>query len=63
MGSQVLLLLIDVKVLIMMTSLQDIVILVLKAPSVDGIKIFEKNDQAAKQCSCYPNVLRPGHIY
>ena len=28
-------------------------------PDVDGIKIFDKDDQAAKHYS----VLRPGHLY
>ena len=33
-----------------------------RPPDVDGIKIFEKDDQVAKQCF-YFNVLRPGHLY
>ena len=30
---------------------------------VDGINIFDKDDQAAKHCSFYLNVLWPGHLY
>ena len=30
-----------------------------RPPDVDGIKIFDKDDQATKQNS----VLRPGHLY
>ena len=51
MGGQGLLLLIGLKLLIIMTSLQNIVILcaqALRSPDVDGIKIFDKDDQAAK---------------
>ena len=33
-----------------------------RPPDVDGIKIFDKHDQAAKHCF-YRNVLRPGHLY
>ena len=29
---------------------------------VDGIKIFDKDDQAAKHCSGHPNVLQLGHL-
>ena len=32
-------------------------------PDVDGIKIFDKDDQATKHCSFTLNVLRPGHLY
>ena len=60
MGGQGLLLLIGLKLLIIMTSLQNIVILCAKrSPDVDGIKIFDQDDQAAKHYSF--NVLRPGH--
>ena len=31
--------------------------------AVDGIKIFDKYDQAAKHCSFILNVLQPGHLY
>ena len=31
----------------------------LKAPDVDRVKIFDKDDQAAKHCY----VLQPGHLY
>ena len=47
-GSQGLLLLIDLKVLVMMTSLQTFCFDCLRPPDVDGIKHFEKDDQAAK---------------
>ena len=33
-----------------------------RPPDVDGIKIFDKDDQATKQY-IYLNVLRPGHLY
>ena len=33
-----------------------------RPPDVDGIKIFDKDDQAGKHCSL-SNVLRPGHLY
>ena len=48
MGGQGLLLLIGLKLLIITTSLQNIVI---SGADVDGIKIFDKDDQAAKHCS------------
>ena len=32
-------------------------------PDVEGIKIFDKDDQAAKKCSLYLNVLQPDHLY
>ena len=62
---QGLLVLIGLKVLVMMTSLQNIVISGAEGlpPDVDGIKIFDKDDQAAKHCSFTLNVLRPGHLY
>ena len=41
----------SLNVLIMMTSLYNIVILGARAPDVDGIKIFDKDEQAAKHCS------------
>ena len=31
-----------------------------RPPDVDGIKIFDKDDQAAKH---YDKVLQPGHLY
>ena len=31
-----------------------------RTPDADGIKIFDKDDKAAKQ---YLKVLRPGHLY
>ena len=31
-----------------------------RPPDVDGIKIFDKDDQVAKHCF---NVLWPGHLY
>ena len=31
-----------------------------RPPDVDGIKIFDKDDQAAK---LYRSVLQPGHLY
>ena len=47
MGDQGLLLLIGLKILIIMTSLQNIVISGFsRSPDVDGIKIFDKDDQA-----------------
>ena len=49
MGSQCLLVLIGLKVLVMMNSLQNIVISGTQRPTdVDGIKIFDKDDQATK---------------
>ena len=33
-----------------------------RPPDVNGIKIFDKDDQAAKHCF-YCNVLWPGHLY
>ena len=33
-----------------------------RPPDVDGIKIFDKDDQAAKHCF-YLNVLRPSHLH
>ena len=48
-GGQCLLILIGLKNFGMMNSLQNIVIL--GAKDVDGIKIFDKDDQAIKQCS------------
>ena len=33
-----------------------------RPPDVDGIKIFNKYDQATKHCF-YLNVLWPGHLY
>ena len=53
MGDQNLLLLIGLKILIIMTALQNIVILDAHARStdVDGIKIFDEDDQAAKHSS------------
>ena len=33
-----------------------------KPPDVDGIKIFDKDDQAANTVF-YLNILRPGHLY
>ena len=30
---------------------------------LDGIKIFDKDNQVTKVCSFYLNVLRPGHLY
>ena len=30
---------------------------------VDGIKIFDKDDQASKHCSFNLTVLQPGHLY
>ena len=55
MGDQNLLLLIGLKILIIMTALQNIVILDAHARStdVDGIKIFDKDDQAAKHSSYF----------
>ena len=47
MGDQSLLILISLKVLVMITSLQNIVFSVFRCsepPDVDGIKIFDKND-------------------
>ena len=37
-----------------------------RPPDVDGIKIFDKDDQAAKHWSSLSNtdhVLQPGHLY
>ena len=52
MGCQCLLVLIGLKVLVMMNSLQNIVISGVEGLLVvDGIKIFDKDDQAAKHCS------------
>ena len=47
MGGQCLLVLIGLKVLVMMNSLHNIVI---SGADVDGIKIFDKDDQATKHC-------------
>ena len=33
-----------------------------RPPDVDGIKFFDKDDQATKHYF-YHNVLRPGHLY
>ena len=33
-----------------------------KPPDVDGIKVFDKDDQATKHLF-YLNVLQPGHLY
>ena len=32
-------------------------------PDIDGIKIFDEDDQVAKRCSFYLIVLQPGHLY
>ena len=61
MGSQGLLVLIGLKVLVMMTLLQNIGAQGLLM--LIGIKIFDKDDQAADHCTFYLNVLRPGHLY
>ena len=57
MSSQGLLFLIGLKVLIMMTSLQSIFYFgSSRPPDVDGIKTFDKDDQATKDCflsSCF----------
>ena len=37
-----------IKILIIMTSLQNIVISGAQGPDVDGIKMFDKDDQVAK---------------
>ena len=52
MGGQCLLVLIGLKVLIMMNSVQNIVISGAQGldPDVDRIKIFDKDNQAAKHC-------------
>ena len=34
-----------------------------RPPDVDGINIFDKDDQAVKHCSFYLHVLWPGHLY
>ena len=47
----------------MMTSLHNIVILGTRAPDVDGIKIFDKVEQAAKHYNNKNSVLCPGHLY
>ena len=48
----------------MITSLQNIVISGAHGLlNVDGIKIFDKDDQAAKHCSFCLNVWQPGHLY
>ena len=33
-----------------------------RSPDGDGIKVFDKDDQAAKHCF-YLNVLQPDHLY
>ena len=64
MGDHGLLLLIDIKVLVKMISLQNIVISgAQRPPDVDEVKIFDKDDQAIKHCSFYLNVLWLGHCY
>ena len=63
MGGQSLLLLIGLKILIIMTSLQNIVILGAQGLLIDEIKIFNKDDQAAKHCSFILMFLRPGNLY
>ena len=32
-----------------------------KPPDVDGVKLFDEDDQAIKHCSFYLNVLHPGN--
>ena len=63
MGNQCLLLLIELKILTIVTLLQNIVILGAHArsPEVDGIKIFDKGDQATKQSTRNNNILQWGH--
>ena len=63
MGSQWFLVLIGLKVLVMMNSLQKhCYFRCLRPPDIDGIKFFDKDDQAAKRCF-YLNVFQPGHLY
>ena len=48
-----------------MISLQKIVIKhfrCLRPPDVDGVKVFDKDDQAAKHKDEKNNVLWPGHL-
>ena len=49
-------------VLIMITSSERLLFQVPKATDVDGIKIYDKNDQAAKLCSLYLNVSHPKYL-
>ena len=64
MGGQCLLVLIDLKVLVMMNLLQNIVIsgAQLRPPDVDGIKIWIKMTRP-QNTVFYLNVLWPGHLY
>ena len=64
MGGQGLLLLIGIKVLVMMTSLQRYCYFrCSRPPDVDAIKDFDKDDQAAKHQDKKNNVLRPGYLF
>ena len=64
MDGQGLLLLIGIKVLIMVTSLQNIVISGAQGLlMLMGSKFLIENYQAENNCSFYLNVLQPSHIY
>ena len=63
MGGQCLLVLIGLKVLVMINSLENIVILGAQGLlMLMGSKFFDEDDQASKHCF-YLNVFWPGHLY
>ena len=63
-SDQSLLLLIGIKVTVMMTSLKKhCYFRCSRPPDVDGIKIFDQDDQATKHYSFHLHVLQPGHLY